>query len=267
MAKVGLALLSVVVIAVGGALYYLDAIARSAIETGTEAALGCETRLDSVSIGLVSGQLGLSGLAVANPPGFGGEHFLVLREGHAAIDLSQVTAGRVAISDFVLEGVELDLEYVNGKSNFREILRHLEGSSGRSAKPPAQESGASAPQVELDLVQIKDVTARLQVGALGRSRSVILQVSELRVPIPKSRGDTAVTTAEIVGHVVRGVLQAVFAQGADLPAEVRAQLAATVGGVRKMGVIDLGVSKRQLEEQGRRGVDGLRRLFERREDD
>lgn len=267
MAKVGLSLLAVVAIAIGGFLYYLDAVARGAIETGGEAALGVETRLESASIGLLSGKLGLSGLTIANPEGFQAEHFLVLRQGQATIDLSQITADRVGISDFVLEGVELDLAYVGGKSNFGAVLRNLEGEGGQSAEPAAQEAGSSGPRIELDRVQIRDLTARVRIGALGQERSEDLHLPELSIPIPRSGGDATVTIAEIAGHVVRGVLLAVSKKGSGLPAEARAQLAATVGSVRTMGESELGNAVQKLGEAGRRGVDGLGRLFKRPDDD
>src|SRR5262245_41296811 len=121
----GLGLVAVVVVVGLGSLLWIDSLTRSAIERGGTYALGVETRLEDASIGLVSGEFGLAGLTVANPPGFAQPHFFALRSAHLALPLGQLVEERITIPALELEGITLDLERGAEGTNFARILDHL----------------------------------------------------------------------------------------------------------------------------------------------
>ena len=83
--------LAVVVVAIAGALYYaysnLDGIAKDLMESAGSEALGVPVRVAGVHIELSQGKATVTGLTVANPPGY---------SDNSALSFGQIT---VQISD------------------------------------------------------------------------------------------------------------------------------------------------------------------------
>ena len=71
----------VVVVLVVVVFLWIDHLAKMGIEKGSTYALGVDTTVDSVDIGILAGRSELSGLTVSNPKGFQTSHFLSLGNG------------------------------------------------------------------------------------------------------------------------------------------------------------------------------------------
>src|SRR5262245_24025104 len=122
-------LVLLVVLVTAGALFFVDSLAKQAIVRGGTRALGVETRLEDASIGITSGEFGLGGLAIANPPGFARPDFLTLRSARLELPLKRLLDSRVTIPSLELEGIVLDLERNSDGTNYGVILDHLSRSS------------------------------------------------------------------------------------------------------------------------------------------
>ena len=124
-------------------LFYIDGIARTAIERGATYALGVDTTLDSARIGLVSGSFRLAGLEVANPPGFEDPRFLNLGEARLELERSSLRDPTVIVPLFAIDGIEVDLDKQRGKANYDVILDNLARFESEEAEPePAPEADA-----------------------------------------------------------------------------------------------------------------------------
>ena len=100
MGKVVAGIVVVIILAVAGAGVYLmqniDGIVKDLVEqVGTETT-GTEVRVADVSINLGEGSATLSGLTVANPPGFSAEPLFSLGSIKVAIDTASLTLGASA---------------------------------------------------------------------------------------------------------------------------------------------------------------------------
>src|SRR5262245_37914607 len=119
-------LLIVLVFVVGlGAFFYIDTIAKAAIEKGSTLALGVQTKLNSAKLRILDGQLIMSGLDVANPSGFESKHFLNLKDGDVAVTLGSLDDDVVEVPHLLLSDVDVNLEKKSGKSNYQIILDNL----------------------------------------------------------------------------------------------------------------------------------------------
>ena len=123
--RIVIALVVVVVVVLGGVFFYINSLAKTAIEKGATYAMGVQTTVGSVNVGLLRGQLDLSDLDIANPPGFTGERFLGLGHGDVAVSLGSLTKDTVEIPHIRLKKINLDLEEAGGKANFAIILHNL----------------------------------------------------------------------------------------------------------------------------------------------
>ena len=68
--KIVVGIIFLVVVAVIAVFFFLDSIARGAIESGATYALGVPTTLAKADVRLLRGEFSMSGLDVANPEGF-----------------------------------------------------------------------------------------------------------------------------------------------------------------------------------------------------
>ena len=90
-----LVIILVVLLAAGliAAFFYIDSIAKQAVERGGTYALGVNTTLRKADVEVFSGAVTLNGLRVANPEGFAADHFLRLGEGDDASEWKLMTFG------------------------------------------------------------------------------------------------------------------------------------------------------------------------------
>ncbi len=96
--RVGLVVFGCIGLAIAAVIFYIDRIASEAIERGGTAALGLETRVDSVRLRLLSTEMNLSGLTVANPESFEAPHFLKLGHGKVEVGISELRGDPIVIS-------------------------------------------------------------------------------------------------------------------------------------------------------------------------
>jgi uncharacterized protein involved in outer membrane biogenesis len=135
-----LGLILLAVVAAGLLIWRIDAIARRAVEQVGSEALGVPIRLGLARIGFAPPGVTLSGLEVANPPGWSEENFLRVGRLALAADPESLRADVLVVPRIEVSGVEVALERRLRDSNYGDILAHLK----RGAPPePAPEPGRS----------------------------------------------------------------------------------------------------------------------------
>ena len=248
----GLGLVLVVVVLAIGVLFWLDSLARSAVERGGTHALGVETTLADASIGIFSSKSGLTDLEVANPAGFSRPSFFSLRSARLELPLRQLLETRITIPVLELEGITIHLERGASGTNFGQILDHLarfesgsDAPPGEGAPPDESEKGEGK-TFHLQRLVIRDVRASVQlIPAAG-------ELTQLEVSVPEIVVDdlaSDMTVAQICAVVVRVALRASLEAGKgkipaelladlrgrvdDLEAEARARIAKELGGLEE----------------------------------
>lgn len=162
---IALAVLILVVVAVGAVVMNLNGIVRSAVEKGTTRSLDLNTTLSGASIGLLSGDVSLSELNIANPQGFSAPQLLSL--GKVSVDTSygKVFGTPTNIDALVIDKPKLVLEFKGTQSNLKTVADKL---------------GSSSDTEPLKLI-IDDLQVR---GAQVEIRSDMLLKEPLLVTIP-----------------------------------------------------------------------------------
>lgn len=229
-------LVVIVVGAVVGVGMYANQLAKKGIERGGTYALGVPTTVDSVSIGLLSGKFGMSGLNVANPGGGGytSSHFLSLGTGNVAVNYSTLQQPVVDLPELTLRKIDVSLEKKGGKANYQTILDNLK---------KLQDSGSSKPSTgdekkliiqKLLIEDIKINVDMVDAGGLG-------QLAKLTIPLEKIELDnvgktgtgvqgTGVTMEQLASIIVQAVLNAATEKaGGILPAELLNDLQSSLG--------------------------------------
>ncbi|MCI0587301.1 MAG: AsmA family protein [Planctomycetes bacterium] len=159
------ALLLVILVVFGG-----GSLLRAGIEKGTAAATGLPTEVESASLGVFRGRVGVRGFRLGNPPGFKSPSaFAVGRVSVDASLLSLLTDTVVVESIEVLEP-ELTIELSGRGTNIGEILDRFEGKggSGGGKEPSDGEEGPSGSGgKKLRVAEVRIRGAKVHVAASG----------------------------------------------------------------------------------------------------
>lgn len=212
-------------VAVAGVTFYLDTIAKKAVEYGGTRALGVSTTVDKLHISPLDGSGSINGLTIVNPKGFGAKNFMKLNRAKIAINLKSITSNIIHISEISLAGLSLNLEQSSQASNAREIMANLPESTATAKQAPAaskEKSGSAASNGKKFIVDKLELT---DIGVSARLQAMGAQLSDINLTVPQIKlaniGKTqgGLTMPELMQYIVKQVIDAVAHKaGATSPA-------------------------------------------------
>ena len=213
-------------------LLYVDSLAKDALESGASESFGTKTTLGSVSLGLVSGKVGLAKLRVRNPEGFDARYFFSIRKGRFAVGLPAFLDEEVEVPELVLEDVELALQRGGGTSNYDVILAHMR------SRPPPDPDDPGKRFVIRDL-RIRNVRADLRLdGPAGVGKTLAVAIPEIRLRDVGSDTEGGLIASQLWGTVMRAVLVAIVREGGGVAGFITRDLA---GGLGRLGAVPIEV--------------------------
>lgn len=256
LAVVLVVVIAVVVLVVVG-MSQIDNLLKAGIERGGTYATGVSTTVDDVDVQLRKGTLDLSGLVLANPPGFDTPHFLALAETGMALNSGATDTKNLALASVTLSGIDVYLDKGQNPSNYNAILENLRRFESGDTPPPPEDDRF---RVTIDSLVIEDVSVHLanMPGVSIVSRDVAVRVP--RIELRDVGKDDPMSMGEVIGLVVKTVLAAsVEAGGNIIPGDVLGELQGGLGSLRslsEMGITGVGEFGKAIE--GRLGEAGER---------
>ena len=138
------------VLIIGVVILYsmLGSIIRSGVETIGPKATGCDVRLADVDISLLSGQAGIGGFVIGNPPGFSSKKAFELGQVSVKVDTSTVTKDVIVVRNIFIDGAKITWEGLAG-NNHKKIMDNIakfsksEGSQQETAEKAGKEEKSS----------------------------------------------------------------------------------------------------------------------------
>jgi hypothetical protein len=289
----GIAFLAIIlIVAVVGIFWYVDVLAKRGVEAGGTYALGVNTTVRSVDVGLFRGTVALDGLNIANPQGFTAPTFLTMDDGRTEVEIRSLFGGDIIrIPQLHLNSLDINLQRLtDGRTNYRAILDSIE----RLSSPETPDRAPAEPERRLIISElvIRNITIHADLGAPAALGEITGRSGIITIPIPEIRlkdvgqtgegvGGTGITIGQLAGLIVEAILAAAVEHGGDLlPADflndLRSRLAELGNIERLTGAVE-GIARdlgRQLEgvrspeEIGdvlRRGRDEIKDLIPRRD--
>jgi hypothetical protein len=232
--KIALSLLGLVVAGVVIVFIFLDTIVGKGIEAACTKALGVETSVGLVRVGLVTGTFSVRGLRIANPPGFETDHFFSLDRLHFEVPPKSLREETIVVRLLELDGVDVSLETVDKKANYDVILENLNrfsktGSADPNAVKPAGEDEEGGKGLVIHEVVIRDIAARIDLGKVeGASDRIAVEIPEIRLRPNKKTGAAEVSVAQVTQVIVNAVLIGIAKKA---PAALAKNLLAGAGGL------------------------------------
>lgn len=234
----------VVVLLVALPLFYVDSLAKDALEEGGTESFGTRTTLGSVQLGLLSGQVGLGDLRVRNPEGFEARYFFEIGDGRFAVGLLDFLEEQVEVPSLVLEDVEISLERSARDSNYAQILRNMQ-----SGPPPDPDDPAK--RFVIRDLRIRNVRADLRLdGPAGVGKTLEVLIPEIQLRNVGSESEGGVIVSQLWGTVLRAVMAAVVRGGGNAAGFLTRDLAGSLG---RLGSVPIEL----LGDVTRTGVGGV----------
>ena len=136
--KLLIALVLLIVLAVGATFLYLDSIVTSGIEVVGSEVLDTEVTVASVSISPLNGTGTISGLEIRNPEGFDAEYIFQLEQVEVNLNTSSLFSDVIEIDSVVITQPQITYETRITTDNVRALMENIGG--GDSSTDPASES-------------------------------------------------------------------------------------------------------------------------------
>ncbi len=230
--RVVVLLVLVVVLVAVIAVIAIDRIAKTGVEKGGTYAMGVETKLNSIHVGLFSGSVSLDGLSIANPGGFKAENFMSLGDGSVEVTLGSLMSDKVEVPSLKLNNINLALEKDKGTANYQVILDNLAKVTG-GGEDPAPDAAEEGKKFIIKEIVITDVKVKAEV--IG-GMSVPINIPEIILTDVGTDSDKGVLLKDLSGIILTAILSTVVQQAGDLlPGGIGEGLQ---GGLAKVG--DLG---------------------------
>lgn len=168
MKKILVGLFVTVVIIVGVALYGIsrsENLIQSAVTTYGPKATGTEVTLEKVTVSLLGGHAGMSGLTVGNPAGFKSGYAFKVGGMDVSIDMNSLLSDVIHIREIRIDGADLIYEIGAHGNNIKKIQQNIESYSQSLGLEPSQSD--SEVKFIVDDVYITGTRVKLASDLLG----------------------------------------------------------------------------------------------------
>ncbi len=233
--RIVLAVVVVVIVAVVLVVIYIDSVARTGVERGGTYALGVDTTLDAMDVGVLSGSVEMAKLEVGNPEGFDTPHFLRLDSGRVVASLGSLMKEKIIVPELTLSGISMNLERKRGKANYKVIMDNLKRfESKEDAAPEEQKEGK---KFIINELAIRDIQVQVDLLPVAGERTrVPVKIERIEMANVGSDGDEGIALAELVGILTKAILTAVVENAGDrIPADIAGELGTGLAGLTGLG--------------------------------
>jgi hypothetical protein len=256
------AVLLLVVAALGCVWFFLDPIVEAAVSHGGTEAAGVPVKLETADVSLTASTVRLGGFSIANPQGWSERPFFALREGGLKLRDSTVFSDAIEIETLDLSGIELSLERSASGSNWDQILANLQRTAQSQPAPEAPAESGPTRALRAKLIAIRDVHVTVEINGVpwvSGKKELIVPLVEVRDF--KSDGTMTEITGALLSALLRAVLDAALTQGTDwLPKEITKDLGVDLKALRK--ALDEPGLVPELLDNGKQLLQGVESLFD-----
>jgi len=208
MIRAVIAVLVLLVVAVGLSIYFLGSIVKKGVETVGPQITGTEIKLDSATLSLLSGSGKLKGLLVGNPQGFKSPSAIKVGSVSVGVAPGSVLSGKVHVREVRVEAPEITFEGGLKGNNLGKLLDNVQAATGGSEKTATPESKAASRKLQVDDFVITGgrIDLSLDLSVLG-GKSATVPLPEIHLTNLGS-GPDGITAGDLTAKVLKELLQA-----------------------------------------------------------
>jgi hypothetical protein len=207
----------VLTVIIGGAVFLfssLDSIVKKIIEdVGTQVA-GVKVSVGGVKISLTDGKASITGLTVANPPGFSSDPAFKLGEISVTLDTGSLNKNPIVVKDVLVASPAVSYELASGGSNLDAIQKNVQAftakQGGAKAEPAKTTEKSEEKKVVIDHLAITGGQVKLAAGGIpGAATTASLPKIEMKDIGKDSGGASSAQVAQkVMDSLVNGAIKA-----------------------------------------------------------
>lgn len=209
----------VLVIVVGVVGYFwLDVIAKEAVQRGGTYAMDVKTTVDSVSLKPFDGKLQMKGLKVANPTGMGfaNPYLIDMKSFDLGLVPGSLMEDTIMINKSELDGLGMSIEQKLPKSNISVIMDNVKKMLGGDKSK--EEKASKGKKYKVGELTIRNVVVHVKV-LVGPELTIKVPPIEMKNIAGEDGG--GVTMPELVSKILLAIMAGVVEQGKGvLPADL-----------------------------------------------
>jgi hypothetical protein len=194
----------------------IDRIVKVAIERFGSDATGTVVHVGSVKIGLSKGKGTISGLTVANPPGFNSPYLFSLGSISITIEPRTAASGVIVIDEIHITDPQVTYELNDkGQANLDIVKKNL-NSAGSNKPTEEKNTRGKEKKLRIRKIVIENGTLAVHIaGPVDKSRTATLNRIELR----DIGGPSGTTADQAARQVITAILSEARTQAAQAGAE------------------------------------------------
>jgi hypothetical protein len=210
-----LVVVALVVVAIGAIWLSLGHIVRSAVEREGTKSLRLATTLNTATVSLFGGKLGLHGLGIASPRGFSAPEMLEVGKARVDVRYGELRKEPIHVDALTIDKPRLVIEQSGGALNFRKAMELLPQSDPN--KPPMK--------LVIDRIDVKEAQVVIRPGLPGLEHEIVVAVPALSLKdVGQGKGAHNGAAIKDVAMQVIGALAAKAAESDGVPGELKALL-------------------------------------------
>lgn len=243
---------------------------KTGIVAGSKTALKVDTRLDSVDLSIMGGNVELKGLEIDNPEGYEHPTFLKLGRGYVKLNTGSLLSDTIVIDSMQFENIEVILEQKIGTSNIKEILNNLPQAEPTEEEPDPEAAEKDGKNVQVTEIVIKDVKVKanlLPVEGMTRASTVTIPLKEIR--LENVGTEEKINVPGLIGEIISAIAAGVFEQGKEILPVDMTQITETGKELLKSGqeagteILETG---KDIGKEATDAIKDLGGLFKKKED-
>ena len=240
--KIILGILIVLVILLVAGLFFIDSLAKNALEKGAPLVLGTNVSVERIHIEPFNARVEITNLIVDNPQGtYSSEYAIKLGDIVADIDINTVLKHKIRIEEMFLKDVNIIYETNVINSNLQEILDNVKKLDTAEKKEQQEEEAQGEEDKEktlqVDLIELSSVGVTVQAKGAAAGLPIKVTIDPMTNLGTDEEGLTPVgLTLRILGAIVTTAIKTAGGSVGDAAAAVGDATSAAVVGATAAAV-------------------------------
>ncbi|MFN0206506.1 MAG: AsmA family protein [Planctomycetota bacterium] len=252
MKKILIIISVLIILAFVGVMYFAGSIVRAGVEKGAQYVLQVDTKVGGGRLNILSGNVGLSGMSIGNPPGFKSDRAMFLDDIDISVSVGSLTSDTIVIDHITINKPEITIDTDIVRTNLGALMDNVKKSTGGGEKKP-DDSGAAQKKLKVGKVKILGAKVRVSesvLGGLGTSITLPdIEMNEVGTGANKDETDFPTLVKSIIEELVKSIVK----NGAGLPGSLGDLIKNESGNILK----DAGGAVKKTADDVIKGVGGI----------
>ncbi len=268
--KIILGILIVLVILAVAALFFIDFLAKNALEKGAPLVLGTNVSVERIHIEPFNGRVEITELVIDNPgESYSSEYAIKLGDIVADIDLNTVTKDKIRIEEMTMRDVDVVYETNVINSNLQEILDNVKKLDTAEKKEKQEDKGekeeAKEKTLQVDRIELDNVGVTVQAKGAAAGLPIKVSMDPMTNLGTDEEGITPVgLTLRILGAIVTTAIKTAGGSVGDAATAISNATSAAVAGATSAAV---DAANTAVNDAANAATDAIKGLFGGQKDD